>query len=102
MLLPLFCLLLSTPHMLQDVAGGGGCCFHLCLLQPIAAILITSAMCCRLMLEVVEAAAAAIGQERVALRLSPYTDNRGIRDDSIQRAIDKTVWLVQVGAAVCY
>lgn len=51
----------------------------------------------RLILEVMEAAAAAIGQDRLALRLSPYTDNRSIRDDSIQRAIDKNVWLVQLG-----
>ncbi|WIA39986.1 hypothetical protein OEZ86_013414 [Tetradesmus obliquus] len=49
----------------------------------------------RLILEVMEAAAAAIGQDRLALRLSPYTDNRSIRDDSIQRVIDKNVWLVQ-------
>jgi 2,4-dienoyl-CoA reductase-like NADH-dependent reductase (Old Yellow Enzyme family) len=48
------------------------------------------------MLRVVEAIAAAIGAERVALRLSPYTDMRGIRDDSIQRAIDKNVWLLKV------
>jgi 2,4-dienoyl-CoA reductase-like NADH-dependent reductase (Old Yellow Enzyme family) len=51
----------------------------------------------RLILEVVEAIAAAIGADRVALRLSPYTDMRGICDDSIQRAIDKNVWLLQVG-----
>jgi hypothetical protein len=49
---------------------------------------------CRLLLEVMEAVAAAIGPARVGLRLSPYNTFLDACD-SVERAIEKNVWLMQ-------
>jgi NADPH2 dehydrogenase len=46
------------------------------------------------MLEVMEAVAGAIGPERCGVRLSPYNSFLDAQD-SVQRAIDKNVWLMQ-------
>ncbi|WIA09565.1 hypothetical protein OEZ85_008958 [Tetradesmus obliquus] len=48
----------------------------------------------RLMIEVMEAVAGAIGAERCGVRLSPYNSFLDATD-SVQRAIDKNVWLMQ-------
>ncbi|KAF6263436.1 putative 12-oxophytodienoic acid reductase [Scenedesmus sp. NREL 46B-D3] len=48
----------------------------------------------RLLLEVMEAVAAAVGAQRVGLRLSPYNTFLDACDD-VQRAVQKNVWLVQ-------
>jgi len=48
----------------------------------------------RLMLEVVEAVAAAVGAERVGLRLSPYNTFLSAQD-TVPRAIEKNVWLMK-------
>ncbi|KAF6260373.1 FMN-linked oxidoreductase [Scenedesmus sp. NREL 46B-D3] len=48
----------------------------------------------RLMLEVMEAVAGAIGPERCGVRLSPYNSFLDAQD-SVQRAIEKNVWLMQ-------
>lgn len=49
---------------------------------------------CRLMLEVMEAVAAAIGPERCGLRLSPYNQFLDATD-TVERAIKKNVWLME-------
>lgn len=46
------------------------------------------------MIEVMEAVAGAIGAERCGVRLSPYNSFLDATD-SVQRAIDKNVWLMQ-------
>jgi 2,4-dienoyl-CoA reductase-like NADH-dependent reductase (Old Yellow Enzyme family) len=46
------------------------------------------------MLEVTEAVAAAIGAERVGLRLSPYNSFLSAQD-TVPRAIEKNVWLMK-------
>lgn len=48
----------------------------------------------RLLLEVMEAVAAAIGPERVGLRLSPYNTFLDAKD-TVERAIEKNVWLMK-------
>jgi N-ethylmaleimide reductase len=48
----------------------------------------------RLMLEVTEAVAAAVGAERTGLRLSPFNSFLSAQD-SVPRAIEKNVWLMQ-------
>jgi N-ethylmaleimide reductase len=48
----------------------------------------------RLMIEVMEAVAGAIGAERCGVRLSPYNSFLDAQD-SVQRAIEKNVWLMQ-------
>jgi 2,4-dienoyl-CoA reductase-like NADH-dependent reductase (Old Yellow Enzyme family) len=49
---------------------------------------------CRLLLEVMEAVAAAVGPARVGLRLSPYNTFLDACD-SVERAVEKNVWLMQ-------
>jgi NADPH2 dehydrogenase len=46
------------------------------------------------MLEVCAAVAGAIGAERTGLRLSPYNSFLSAQD-SVERAIDKNVWLMK-------
>jgi 2,4-dienoyl-CoA reductase-like NADH-dependent reductase (Old Yellow Enzyme family) len=46
------------------------------------------------MIEVMEAVAGAIGAERCGVRLSPYNSFLDAQD-SVQRAIEKNVWLMQ-------
>jgi 2,4-dienoyl-CoA reductase-like NADH-dependent reductase (Old Yellow Enzyme family) len=46
------------------------------------------------MIEVMEAVAGAIGAERCGVRLSPYNEFLDAQD-SVQRAIDKNVWLMK-------
>lgn len=46
------------------------------------------------MLEVTEAVAAAIGAERVGLRLSPYNSFLSAQD-TVERANEKNVWLMK-------
>jgi N-ethylmaleimide reductase len=48
----------------------------------------------RLLLEVMEAVAGAVGAERVGLRLSPYNTFLDAQD-SVERAIEKNVWLMK-------
>ena len=46
------------------------------------------------MLEVVAAVAGAVGAERTGLRLSPYNSFLSAQD-SVERAIEKNVWLMK-------
>eukprot|EP00775_Hariotina_reticulata_P009807 gene9807-9965_t len=48
----------------------------------------------RLLLEVMEAVAAAVGADRVGLRLSPYNTFLNACD-SVERAVEKNVWLMK-------
>ena len=48
----------------------------------------------RLLLDVMEAVAAAVGADRVGLRLSPYNTFLNACD-SVERAVEKNVWLMK-------
>ncbi len=48
----------------------------------------------RLMLEVVEAVANAVGADRTGIRLSPFNEFLSAQD-SLDRAIEKNIWLVK-------
>jgi 2,4-dienoyl-CoA reductase-like NADH-dependent reductase (Old Yellow Enzyme family) len=52
------------------------------------------AIAARFMLEVLEAVAAAVGEDRVGVRLCPYNIYMDATD-SVEAAVEKNVWLMQ-------
>jgi 2,4-dienoyl-CoA reductase-like NADH-dependent reductase (Old Yellow Enzyme family) len=47
------------------------------------------------MLEVLQAVAGAVGAERTGIRLSPYNSFLSASDDSVEKSIEKNVWLMK-------
>lgn len=80
----------ETYTTLEPAAAGSHYDHTVCLLHVVPSMVEP----CRFVLEVLEAVAAAVGEDRVGVRLCPYNIWMDATD-TVEAAVQKNVWLMQ-------